>query len=78
MSRAELHAAFAWDCDSCGRENFVRAVTVEMSQEDIEGMIAEHGGDPEDWRTGHWESRPDEVTCQHCGTEYEVFEPHQL
>lgn len=23
---AELHAAWAWDCDQCGRENFVRAI----------------------------------------------------
>lgn len=27
---ARLHHAFRWDCDGCGRENFVRAISLEQ------------------------------------------------
>lgn len=26
MSQVELHPAFVWDCDNCGRQNFERAI----------------------------------------------------
>lgn len=71
-AKVELHNAYQWDCEECGKENFCRAVTVEMTPEDIEEMQAEHGGDSEDWQTGEWMTRPDEVTCAHCGKTFET------
>lgn len=70
----ELHNAFVWDCDDCGRENFVRAVIAELTKEDVDHMIAEYGGDREEWETGRWTTRPDEVSCEHCGAEFVVEE----
>lgn len=72
--KVELHCAYLWTCDSCGRDNFLRAIVCEMTQEDITAMMEEHGGEPEDWKTGEWMTRPDEVTCEHCGAEYETEE----
>jgi len=72
MEKVELHPAHTWDCPDCGKENFCRGVTVEMTEEDIAGQIEMYGGEPEDWRTGHWITKPDIVTCVHCGVEFET------
>lgn len=72
MPEVELHDAYVWTCDACGRDCFVRAVTVEMTDDDIVAMQIRHGGEPEDWQTGKWITRPDEVTCDHCGKTYTV------
>lgn len=74
-TKVELHNAYVWDCDACGAENFVRAVTVEMTPEDVEAMKERYGGDDEEWQTGNWMSRPDDVTCSKCGAKFEVEEP---
>ena len=40
----ELHEAFMWDCPSCGRENFVRAIRVyreDLTTNDIEDLLEE-------------------------------------
>lgn len=66
----ELHCAYVWTCEECGRDSFVRAVIVEMSEEDARGMMEAHGGEPDDWKTGMLMTRPDEVTCDHCGLAY--------
>lgn len=73
-NKVELHCAYVWDCPECGGENFCRAVTVEQTPEDIDHLVGEYGGDPSDWQTGQWMTRPDEVTCAHCGQEYETTE----
>ncbi len=70
----ELHGAFSWDCPECGRENFVRSITVEMTPEDIAEFKADHGGEDEDWQTGKWMTRPDEVVCSGCRREYPTTE----
>lgn len=75
-TKAELHSAFVWDCDNCGRENFVRSVTVEMNPDDPEdaeliAIAREESGHLGDV-TGFWQMAPDDVTCQHCGAEYET------
>ena len=74
MKKVELHCAYEWTCDECGRSSFVRAITVEMTPEDIRDMIAEYGGDGEEWQTGNWMTRPREVTCEHCGATFETEE----
>lgn len=72
MEKVELHNAYMWDCPNCGRENFCRAVVAELTPEDVELMMREHGGEPSDWQTGLWMTRPDEVTCSACGAEFAV------
>lgn len=71
--KAELHNAYVWDCDECGKENFLRAVIVEFSPEDEAEMKALHGVD--EFQTGRWETSPDDVTCKHCGTVFDVALP---
>lgn len=60
---ARLHHAFRWDCDSCGRENFVRAIS--MEREYIESKLGE------DIETdGDYVLYPAIVVCQHCTSQY--------
>jgi len=70
QAKIELHMAYVWDCDSCGRENFCRGAVLEFSEEDRAELREEHG--VEEWESGEWMSAPEEVTCQHCGKEFEV------
>ncbi len=74
MQKIELHTAWQWDCPECGVENLERAVTVEMSQEDREEMMEEHGLEP--GVTGDWTTQPDEVTCKSCNREFETINPN--
>lgn len=39
--QVELHAAFVWDCDECGRENFERAVEGNLTNEILNAMDAD-------------------------------------
>lgn len=34
ITKIELRAAFAWDCEACGRENFARAIQLELSPDE--------------------------------------------
>jgi hypothetical protein len=84
--KAELHGAFRWDCDTCGGENFVGAVS---SQLDLQELGRQNLGEPvgdlialdarpaEDGE--HMEAEvlvqrvlflPPEVTCGGCGRTY--------
>lgn len=74
----ELHPAWAWDCQSCGRENFERTIVAELT--DAEKLQAFRAtGDLEDWQTlddlpqgleGSLQTYPDEVRCKHCSAVY--------
>lgn len=66
----ELHPAHRFDCDECGRENFLRAMIPEFSDEDIEELFVEYGIDPDEG--GVLISTPDSVTCQFCGAEFQI------
>jgi predicted nucleic acid-binding Zn ribbon protein len=68
--KAELHPAFVWDCDDCGRENFVRAIVGEFDDDIMQQMRDEHG--ITDYEMGDWHSMPISVECSHCGTIFEV------
>lgn len=74
IQKVELHCAYQWDCEECGKENFCRAVIVEMTPEDRAEMRKRHGGDDEGWETGNWMTRPDEVTCSSCNAVFETVE----
>lgn len=63
--KVELHQSFQWDCPACGRENFVRAVTLAPESLDDEDRadIEEQGFDPDE---GAFVTAPAEVTCGGC------------
>jgi hypothetical protein len=77
----EIHSAFCWDCDHCGTENFVRAITVcpdEPEYEEAVQALREIGDLQEDSGPNVGLSitkAPETVTCVHCGTEYAIVEP---
>ena len=39
MKTVELHQAFVWTCDECGRENFARCVT--LTSEQVRHMVSQ-------------------------------------
>ena len=41
-SHIELHPAFVWDCDDCGRENFVRSIVGEFDDSFVNGPFECH------------------------------------
>jgi hypothetical protein len=75
--KVELHQAFTWTCESCGRDNFERGVTVAPESVDLDELpdteetesirmwIAEGG-------EGVFVVAPDWVTCGHCGERFET------
>ena len=69
----ELHLAYVWDCDTCGRENFERAIVYEPSPEDRED--AKDAG--EEFASGHWMTRPENVECKHCGAKFEAKDDNE-
>lgn len=77
MHIVELAPAYVWDCGQCGRENFQRAVSMRLDPNDPGDaeMIREiHDIDPDkpipDIIAMSWQTRPERVTCKHCGTEF--------
>ena len=67
LPTTELHAAWRFDCNRCGLENFVRAV-IPCS---LEGQLPE-GFEFGDFEGGEWITKPGSVTCSHCGAEFGV------
>lgn len=72
--KVELHVAYLWDCDACGRENFCREQfgLVHMTPEDYEGL-------PDDVEITDdmlgdllFPGEPDTVTCAFCNAEFET------
>lgn len=66
----EVHTAWVWDCDECGRENFERAQTLEADEQEIAEMRDEYGVQP--WETGDFVAWPESVTCAHCNETFDV------
>ena len=66
----ELHPAYFWDCPECGRENFVRGISPEFTDEDLQVLKAEHGVQP--WETGDFVMMPTNVECGECHAEFPV------
>lgn len=71
----DIRLAFAFDCASCGRENFVNGVLHEFTPDEQADMADDLGERPQ---TGHWVTHPDHVTCAHCGAEFKALNPGQL
>jgi len=66
----EVHTAWVWDCDDCGRENYERAATLEASEDEIAELRDDYG--VQSWETGDFVAWPDQVTCVHCGETFDV------
>lgn len=66
----ELQPAFAFHCEECGAEGFVRAIVPELSKEDEQAIREEHGMEP--WEAGCVTMLPATVKCKECGTEFDT------
>jgi DNA-directed RNA polymerase subunit RPC12/RpoP len=66
----ELHDAFYFVCSECGETTFVKAMRIEMSEEDEEQLKEELG--ISDDQHGCFHSGPTEVTCSKCKAEFQV------
>ena len=71
MSTVELHLAFRWICDSCGKDNYCNSAS--LSKDDFAAMRHLVDGElPED--DGVFQTMPSIVTCSNCGEKYETEE----
>ena len=77
MQEVELHAAWSWDCDNCGRENFSRGLTIEFpTVAEQEAAFRYHRNLhpseplPPDWRDFECLAFPEVVECAFCEAEY--------
>ena len=75
---AELHQAFAWDCEKCGRENFVRSIVANPPPDEYLDSLKAIGV-LESWQTLEdlpegagviFQTCPSAVTCAHCGSTF--------
>lgn len=73
MKSIELHPAYRWDCDDCGRENFVRGFIASLPDDEMSQM-KEACGIPEEDHC-EWIARPTRVTCIHCKATFSVSYP---
>jgi DNA-directed RNA polymerase subunit RPC12/RpoP len=61
---ANLHRAYSWDCEDCGRENFVRQLRIEERKRCAGGGTSVIVGS----------KFPLTVKCRHCGRIFEAEE----
>lgn len=69
IKSVELRTAYAFDCEECGTENFVRATVHEFSPEETEELRDEHGVEGV---TGDFVTVPPILRCSNCGTEFKA------
>lgn len=72
--RADLKTAFWWYCDACGTENFERATLPEISNQDMEAVMAAHNIDPS--AASFFCVVPDWVVCKVCGVSHEAHQSY--
>jgi len=75
MKTVELHQAWEWTCDDCGRLNYCSAVTSELSPEDRQSLLDQIGmtenESVREYITGEFVLCPEVVTCTHCKAVFE-------
>jgi hypothetical protein len=69
-THVELHLAFVFTCDHCGRDSFVRAVALEPEQ--TTEMVPEADREKVEGYEGNWCMKPERVKCLRCDSEFEV------
>ena len=78
LDNVELFSAFSWICDNCGKRNFERGVTLELTQENEAHLKEQMGLQP--WEElpqeddGEWMIAPAIVTCKYCATKYKTLD----
>lgn len=71
MESVELHQAFSWICDECGKRNFNRAVEYDMPPEELKETKKQLG--IESWQDGNFLAAPRVVKCGNCKKEYKTL-----
>jgi hypothetical protein len=81
MNTVELHAAWSWCCDECGKDNFEYSVNLDLSKYGKEErraiaisirLIERDEETPESFEVL---SQPEEVQCSHCAAMFAVMDP---
>lgn len=80
---AELHSAFVWDCDQCGRENFSRAIECHIEPECLEQVTSflavqlDRQENEADFLVQKVVAYPKYVNCQFCHQNFLTHIPNQ-
>ena len=65
----EIHSAYCFDCDECGRENFFRAVNREIENLEV-------SEETQQLKDDGWEVSamflPESVQCVFCKSEFQI------
>jgi hypothetical protein len=64
----ELHPAYWWTCDECGKEAFAKSTAPELTDDELKEIRDDHGVQP--WETGVFHQVPATVTCGKCGAKW--------
>lgn len=70
--RVELVPAHGWTCPDCGTDHFVRAVAIEMGEEERAATLERL--DIEPWQDGTLLTAPIRVQCPDCGRQFGTVE----
>jgi ribosomal protein L37AE/L43A len=66
----ELFQAFFWTCENCGRDQFERAIAVELNSEEMHELREDFG--VESYTPGEFVRAPASVKCNHCGEQFQT------
>lgn len=69
-TKVELLHAFLWTCPECGRDKFERSIVAELSAEEREELLQDHGLDVR--QEGVFCTAPKFVTCPDCQISFET------
>jgi hypothetical protein len=67
----ELHNGFFWDCEECGKENFVRAVGIPLLPGDREYLKELYKVNKKDEEKTMFLQAPTNVVCEYCKENYD-------
>lgn len=79
MATVELHEAWCWTCDDCGRDNFCRSRWITPQPNELDEILAKVGMTREDYdewlesdpdHGGKFSTMPEWVKCEHCGAQF--------
>ncbi len=76
----ELKQAWFYVCDSCGRDNFIRAIAIDISDaekeaylSDLKSQIGDMAGGADEIQGGLFMA-PNQVTCKYCRKKFNTVE----
>lgn len=77
--KVTLHTAAFFTCEDCGRDCFVRLISVSADEAANMGWETPEVSGVERHESfelsGSFEYMPEEVKCEHCGSEFETEPP---